>query len=1546
MFVKYNTVLREVGKKRSDEDHYLSATEIEDAVKDTTGDTTANMYTTTLHVINSVTIKLSKLTYATKVYRGMSIDYLPAELEHQDESNVRGGVEFGFLSCSKQRHEALRYAHNKLHDKAVLLEMQMGCALATEQLPGPCAATHARPPRWLQCQRPGAFTHPIQHIVRCLSARRMIDRGADFAWLSQYPHEEEVLFAPLSGLEVLSHRLEDDVLVIDVRPSVNLNAMTIEDVIAKMRNSHVQLLEMLEGDLKFAGVPKALLTPLTQYKTDATTRPSEWWNNVKNYSRATAKALERQNDVFQLLADPSEAEFVSRKMNSRQINKTAAVCARSGKHTIAVHLLLLASRQEDVERHKAKGANDAPPGGAPAAARADEKLPVTAELVDDKLPATARITDEHHQGLARHTQSIATTAPTSKSGRLMAPPNLTSEDRERFSDHIVHLYNIAAHMVTEGLAQPWSETFASLAPSLELAEEGDAADAAIAQGRQPERCCSEHAEQQTLPKELFEKLVRHLIQFHFPFNEGAEVLVRDEGGHRWEKAVIKEVKQQDSRGTRYVPLAETKNPKSRSGNYGSPPGSGHLSFYGSSHESLPEKSSGYANRGEPTYSVQSWRELTGVPQHRVLAMDEDVGVGALLRIACRQGDVECVALLLACSINLFQACPRGNTNLILAAKSGHHKVCKLLLDSWGGDIDSKDGLHQLRNMSRQNAYDLAVGAKHAKVIRLLTPSVSDKDMKNDATDEKNGVTTLMRACRKNDIDTARHILDQDPAMLHKLSRGGCSALTVAAEEGHVELVHLLLDRNAQPNHCKDGRSALLLACQAGHLKVVQLLIDHNADVNLEKLNMVTDESGNKVNKDKRTALMFASQFGQTECVKELLAPQNQAGEDKFINTDAGQRTPNVANLNAVNCKRETALMFATRYGHHDTVKFLLDSGIDLSLETQRDGKECPSWTSLHRAAANGHIGSVRLLLRYAGKHDPKLRIDLLNHVDDKGVTALMAAAGSNFSEVVAWLLDEPDIEFAILDKRGHSALFEAARLGQLDALNQLLKFLRQNERHKHLIDEQNHDGDTPLMAACKTGHAEVVRVLLNASANVSLEKTSGEDALTIAARVGSKHVMQLLVSIAKSPVTSAQIDRAKEVAVECGKDEIVRLLSSEKTFARLTREKTATKLVEGVIIEDTAEDLRNEEQLKPETIAKKFKELTFKRLFSGMIVPPRPTEVQVDARKTPAGPLLEHNGIVSQLGPFDSIWLRAGCKSGVHWHRLWQTLQKYVEVHLQAQRALKRPKPIYVCISQRCMQAIDFTWLSEKGFVFHHYRKPGHGDAEDMDGPRASMASRANSRSRAITTTVFGANSEFVYYCYPGGTGDAEDPVPVYATSIEGATAVLLSTDETNVLLVWERGAWSTPGGAVNAGECKFEALVREVKEEVSATVDEKWGAYYLGGWQAGRARDCLVNDNFSGFVVKLEKDDFKVDEKEINQACFFPWKPLLEEWRRAGKPEPFEVVEQLPGMMAPLPEKQRKINDNLLRWLDLWDSRRALKCATKIKDHAGTKFMKLTIGV
>jgi len=61
----------------------------------------------------------------------------------------------------------------------------------------------------------------------------MIDRGASMGWLSQYPHEQEITFAPLTGLEVVSTKVERTVLVVQVRLNINLQALTIEEVVSK-----------------------------------------------------------------------------------------------------------------------------------------------------------------------------------------------------------------------------------------------------------------------------------------------------------------------------------------------------------------------------------------------------------------------------------------------------------------------------------------------------------------------------------------------------------------------------------------------------------------------------------------------------------------------------------------------------------------------------------------------------------------------------------------------------------------------------------------------------------------------------------------------------------------------------------------------------------------------------------------------------------------------------------------------------------------------------------------------------------------------------------------------------------------------------------------------------------------------------------------------------------------------------------------------------------------------------------------------------------------
>ena len=195
MFVKYNAVLRGLGSpiaflRKGFEDLCLG-----------------NVYTTTLHVINSSIVKLSKLTHVTKVYRGVSGGVLPEAFWVPNDFGVCGGVESAFMSATTDPSVALTYASNP-GKAGVVFEIAQG----------------------------------------------MVDRGADMAWVSQYPHEAEITFAPLTGLEVQQTSVDGSLLKIGVRLSVNLAAPTIEQVLAKRKkvvtDMCVHMSESLERELK------------------------------------------------------------------------------------------------------------------------------------------------------------------------------------------------------------------------------------------------------------------------------------------------------------------------------------------------------------------------------------------------------------------------------------------------------------------------------------------------------------------------------------------------------------------------------------------------------------------------------------------------------------------------------------------------------------------------------------------------------------------------------------------------------------------------------------------------------------------------------------------------------------------------------------------------------------------------------------------------------------------------------------------------------------------------------------------------------------------------------------------------------------------------------------------------------------------------------------------------------------------------------------------------------------------------------------------------
>jgi hypothetical protein len=56
-------------------------------------------------------------------------------------------------------------------------------------------------------------------------------QGGDVQWVSQFPGEKEILFAPLTGLEVAGDPVvEGSTIVVELRLNCNLHDMTIEEV--------------------------------------------------------------------------------------------------------------------------------------------------------------------------------------------------------------------------------------------------------------------------------------------------------------------------------------------------------------------------------------------------------------------------------------------------------------------------------------------------------------------------------------------------------------------------------------------------------------------------------------------------------------------------------------------------------------------------------------------------------------------------------------------------------------------------------------------------------------------------------------------------------------------------------------------------------------------------------------------------------------------------------------------------------------------------------------------------------------------------------------------------------------------------------------------------------------------------------------------------------------------------------------------------------------------------------------------------------------------
>ena len=182
------------------------------------------------------------------------------------------------------------------------------------------------------------------------------------------------------------------------------------------------------------------------------------------------------------------------------------------------------------------------------------------------------------------------------------------------------------------------------------------------------------------------------------------------------------------------------------------------------------------------------------------------------------------------------------------------------------------------------------------------------------------------------------------------------------------------------------------------------------------------------------------------------------------------------------------------------------------LETKiKDGSHFD--TPLIIAAHNGHLNSVKILLRYGADIETRGTLKIKDQVIE-GCTPLWAAAVTGFLDVVK-LLIEQNADVDGRTRTGSTPLRAAAHEGHFDVVRCLVESGAD-------LNAQMNEGDTPLMVACYFGHLSVVAYLINKGAFMDLQCKDGTTALHCAVERSHLEIISQLLALGASQLPNNQ----------------------------------------------------------------------------------------------------------------------------------------------------------------------------------------------------------------------------------------------------------------------------------------------------------------------------------------------------------------------------------------------------------------------------------------
>ncbi len=373
----------------------------------------------------------------------------------------------------------------------------------------------------------------------------------------------------------------------------------------------------------------------------------------------------------------------------------------------------------------------------------------------------------------------------------------------------------------------------------------------------------------------------------------------------------------------------------------------------------------------------------------------------------------------------------GTAPLFNAGANGHHEIAQLLLDS-GADLAATgiDGC---------SALHMACDGNYALVAKIF---LAHKDIKKTINlREKRGATALYLACQNGHYEIVQLLLEAG-ADITVASLNGCSVLYVACQNNHVSIVKMLLVHKEIQNiiniFAEGGATALSMASAKGHHEIVQLLLEAGADIAIIMI-------------DGGSALHVACQNNHVFVVKLFVTHKD---------------IQKVINLIGIGKTGETALVAASGRGHHEVVQLLLEAGADIAITTL-DG-----YSALYAACHNNHVFVVKLFLEH---NDGQKMVNFKNKF---GESLLYMASAKGHHGVVQLLLEAGSDLTITTPKDECSALHMACHQNNLS----IVKLFIAHKDIQKIINHPLKSGFTPLMIAHDQKNFEIAQLLLEAGA--------------------------------------------------------------------------------------------------------------------------------------------------------------------------------------------------------------------------------------------------------------------------------------------------------------------------------------------------------------------------------------------------------------------------------------------------------------------------------